>query len=144
MAHNVGSNYTGVRMKILVINDNLSMTETLRTLLEPLNAEIIVSGGSSLGKEPARFFDPDLIILDITLPELDGWQVCRLIRNHYNAPILILSAADNPSTIASALDAGGDDYMIKPVTGGMLLAHINKLLRRSKPGSELVISPMHI
>ena len=131
-------------MKILVINDDLSMTETLRTLLEPLNAEIIVSGGSWLSKEPARFVDPDLIILDITLPGQDGWQVCRLIRNNYNSPILILSAADSPSTIASALDAGGDDYMIKPVTGGMLLAHIHKLLRRSKPGSDLVISPMHV
>ncbi len=66
------------------------------------------------------------------MPEMDGWEVCKAIREFSNLPILILSALDNPGMVAAALDAGADDYLIKPVPSGVLIAHINNLLRRSR------------
>lgn len=125
-------------MKILVINDNFSMTETLQTLLEPLKAEITLTERSRVNKIIGRI-QPDLIILDIVNPGPDDWKICRLTRGHFSTPILILAAADNPVTIASALDAGGDDYLVKPVSSGVLIAHINRLIRRTQIGNNFSI-----
>jgi DNA-binding response OmpR family regulator len=65
------------------------------------------------------------------MPELDGWKVCHKIKQVHNIPILVLSAVDSPSMIAEALDAGADDYLIKPVTSTSLIAHINSLVKRT-------------
>jgi DNA-binding response OmpR family regulator len=62
---------------------------------------------------------------------LDGWQVCKTVREFSNVPIVILSALDDPAMIASALDAGADDYLIKPVSSSILVAHLNRLIRRT-------------
>ena len=61
---------------------------------------------------------------------MDGWEVCKLLREFSKVPIIILSALDNPAVVASALDSGADDYLIKPVTSNTLLLHIANLLRR--------------
>jgi len=62
---------------------------------------------------------------------MDGWQVCRSVRAFSNVPILILSAINDPGMVASALDAGADDYLVKPVPSAILVAHLNKLIRRT-------------
>ena len=73
--------------------------------------------------------------MDLMLPEMDGWAVCREVRSFSNVPILILSALNDPATVASILDAGADDYLTKPTVSAVLVAHINKLARRSGTGS---------
>ena len=119
-------------MKILVIDDDPAMTDLLKLLLKPTSAEIFTENTGFTGIEIAQKMNPNFILLDLMLPEIDGWQVCKAIRDFSMAPILILSALDSPGMVAAALDAGADDYLIKPVTSNILIAHINNLLRRTK------------
>ena len=75
---------------------------------------------------------PRLVILDLMMPDMDGWQVCKAARDFTNVPILILSALDEPSIVASVLDLGADDFLVKPVPSAVLVAHLNKLGRRTE------------
>jgi DNA-binding response OmpR family regulator len=118
-------------MKILVIDDDSAMTDLLKVLLASTGAQILVALSGQDGLEQIAKHNPDIIILDLMMPEVDGWQICHQVRASSKTPILILSALDNPGTVAAALDAGADDYLIKPVTSGVLIAHINKLVRRN-------------
>lgn len=118
-------------MKILVIDDDSAMTDLLEILLEPVSMEVTTSNSGQNGIECAKNINLDMIILDLMMPDVDGWQICREIRKFSNVPILILSALDSPGLIAEALDAGADDYLIKPVTKGMLIARVNRLATRS-------------
>ena len=118
-------------MKLLVIDDDEAMTELLKILLSTIADEVIVSNS---GTEALRIIKNnrfDVVVLDIMMPDKNGCDLCKEIREFDNVPILILSALDNPGQIAEALDAGADDYLIKPVTQNMLSAHVNKLLRRN-------------
>lgn len=119
-------------VKILVIDDDIGMTELLSLLLAPASSEIITANSGQDGIERAKTVAPDIIILDLMMPEMHGWTVCQRIREFSDAPILILSAMDAPGYVAQALDVGADDYLVKPVSSGTLIAHLNKLLRRSK------------
>jgi two-component system KDP operon response regulator KdpE len=120
------------QVKILVIDDDIGMTELLTLLLAPASPEILTANSGVLGLELAHKHAPDLIILDLMMPEMNGWALCRHIREFSDTPILILTAMDSPGAIAQALDFGADDYLIKPVSSGTLIAHLNKLLRRAK------------
>jgi two-component system KDP operon response regulator KdpE len=71
------------------------------------------------------------------MPGMDGWQVCAQVRSFSAVPILILSALDSPGMVASALDAGADDYLVKPVPVGVLIAHLNTLTRRPSAKKNL-------
>jgi DNA-binding response OmpR family regulator len=119
-------------LRILVIDDDIGMTELLSLLLAPASAEILSANSGREGILAAQHHHPDLIILDLMLPTMDGWTVCQSVRAFCDAPILILTAMDSPAAIAQALDAGADDYLLKPVSCGMLIAHLKKLLRRTK------------
>ncbi len=119
-------------MKILVIDDDPAMTELLSTLLRTIPAQVIAANSGQEGVDQTEKEKPDIVILDLMMPEMDGWQVCKHIREFSSIPILILSALDHPGMVATALDAGADDYLIKPVSSSMLIARINTLLRRSK------------
>ena len=74
---------------------------------------------------------PDLVILDLMMPEIDGWEVCKTVRGFSKVPIIVLSALNDPSMIASVLDAGADDYLTKPTPSRVLVAHINRLVHRT-------------
>ena len=119
-------------MKIVVIDDDPATTDLLRMMLEPLSAEIKHAESGPRGIQLVRNENPDLVILDLMMPEINGWHVCRVVREFSRVPILILSALDIPSLVAAALDAGADDYLIKPVSANLLLAQVNKLLRRNR------------
>lgn len=119
-------------MIILVIDDDPAITELLKEILQSDNTVVYTSNRGDEGIELAHKNKPDIIILDLMMPEIDGWQVCKRLREFSNAPILILSALDNPKLVAAALDAGADDYIIKPVSSSILIAHVNNLLRRSR------------
>lgn len=119
------------KVKILVIDDDIGMTELLSMLLAPASSEIITANTGQEGIEYVKKYAPDIIILDLMMPEMNGWSVCKSIRAFSDVPILILSAMDAPGCVAQALDVGADDYLVKPVSSGTLIAHLNKLLRRS-------------
>jgi DNA-binding response OmpR family regulator len=119
-------------VRVLVIDDDPATTDLLKLILEPLQIRVIAVNSALEGIRFVEEVTPDLIILDLMMPDLDGWQMCAMIRQMSHLPILILSAVDRPHQVAEALDAGADDYLIKPVPNNVLIAHINKLLRRTK------------
>jgi len=124
-------------IKVLIIDDDSSMTELLSTFLHQHAMEVYSSSSGNQGIEMARTVCPDIVIVDLLLPGTDGWEVCKILRSFTKAPIAILSALDDPKIITSALDAGADDYMTKPVPNTVLLAHINNLTRRYAVESHL-------
>jgi two-component system, OmpR family, KDP operon response regulator KdpE len=117
-------------MKVLVIDDDPAMTELLCLLLKPAASSVLVANTGLDGLNLVREQNPDIIVLDLMMPEMDGYEVCQEIRSFSRTPILILSALDMPGMVSKALDAGADDYLIKPVTSSILIAHINNLLKR--------------
>jgi DNA-binding response OmpR family regulator len=117
-------------LKALTIDDDNSMTELLGLLLRSHGMEVIACNSGTKGIELARTENPNIIILDLMMPGIDGWEVCRTLRTFTNTPIAILSALDDPAVISTALDAGADDYMVKPIPSSVLIAHINNLTRR--------------
>ena len=119
-------------MKILVIDDDPNMTELLKLLLEPASSAILTANSGPEGIHLAKTQHPDMIILDLMMPDMSGWQVCKVVRDFSKVPILILSALDSPGLVAAALDAGADDYLIKPVTSNVLVAHVKNLVKRSR------------
>jgi DNA-binding response OmpR family regulator len=129
-----------IQAKILVIDDDEGMTELLSLLLAPTSSEILTAMSGREGIELLQKHEPDIIILDLMMPEKGGWWVCQKIREFSSVPILILSALDSPGAIAQALDSGADDYLIKPVSSSTLIANINKHLRRVKKASSSISS----
>jgi len=118
-------------IKVLAVDDDSSLTALLTMLLRGQGFEVITANNGPDGIEAAKNESPDIVILDLLMPEVDGWAVCRTLRTFSELPIIVLSAIDNPGSVGSALDAGADDYLIKPVPTGVLIAHINNLTRRA-------------
>ena len=118
-------------IKILAIDDDTAMTDLLIILLQSRGFEITTANSGKEGIELIRKTQPNIILLDLMMPDMDGWETCKRIREFSNIPIVVLSALNNPGMIASALDAGADDYLIKPVPSSILVAHIKNLARRS-------------
>jgi len=118
-------------IKVLAIDDDSDMTDLVAILLGKHGFEVITANNGTDGIEATKNESPDIVILDLLMPEVDGWAVCRSLRTFSQIPIIILSAIDNPGSVGSALDAGADDYLIKPVPTGVLVAHINNLARRA-------------
>ena len=111
------------------------MTEMLRLILEPNAFAVTVSHSGPEGIEAARSADPEIIILDLAMPDMDGWEVCKAIRGFSQVPILVLSAISNPGMVAQALDEGADDFLLKPMTTSVLIAHLKRLVCRARGGS---------
>jgi len=118
--------------KILVIDDDTAVTDLLSVLLRSQGFDITATNSSSDGLGYVRDIEPDLIVLDLMMPEMDGWEVCRSVRTFSQVPIIVLSALNDPSMVASVLDAGADDYLTKPTPSRVLVAHINRLIRRKR------------
>lgn len=118
-------------IKILAIDDDPALMELLNIVLTAQGFKVKTATSGAQGVRLVRDFNPDIIILDLMMPEMNGWEVCKKVREFSHIPILILSALDNPGDVASALDSGADDYLVKPVPTGVLVAHINNLTRRS-------------
>jgi DNA-binding response OmpR family regulator len=117
--------------KVLAIDDDVAMTDLLALLLKMHGLDVSIANTGEDGIRLVHDISPNVVILDLMMPGLDGWQVCKKIRAFSRVPILILSALDSPGMVASALDAGADDYLVKPVTSGVLVAHLNTLTRRT-------------
>jgi DNA-binding response OmpR family regulator len=103
---------------------------TLRTLLRGQDFEIQAVFEGEAGVNTCKETMPDVVILDLLMPEMDGWEVCEQIRAFSDVPILILSALGSPGSVAKALDAGADDYLIKPVHASLMASRLRTLVRR--------------
>ena len=118
---------------ILCVDDEPTQLTLLRLALTRAGFRVLEADDGQTGVEMTMQHQPDLIIMDLMMPGMDGMQVCHEIRSFSQVPILILSVVDKPNVIAQALDEGADDYLVKPVPGGVLIAHINTLSRRNRP-----------
>lgn len=125
-----------MQTKVLLIDDDKEMTDMLSVILEPKTFDVVAANNSVQGIEQVRQAKPDVVVLDLLMPDMDGWQVCKEIRKFSQVPILVLSAISKPGMVARALDEGADDYLLKPMPSSMLIAHIKKLARRSKAEQE--------
>ncbi len=126
-------------MRILVVDDDARLAASLQRALayEGHTVEVAAEGPGAL--VAARDRPPDLVVLDVMLPGLDGVEVCRRLRQGSDVPILMLTARDAISDRVSGLDAGADDYLVKPFAYDELLARVRALLRRREPrGGELL------
>ncbi len=118
-------------MQILVVEDERSMAELLRRTLQEEGHQVVVAGDGREGFEIARSSPFDVIVLDVTLPGMDGISVARRLRESRNqTPVLMLTARDTPSDIVAGLDSGADDYLTKPFSIGVLLARLRAVSRR--------------
>ena len=118
--------------RILVIEDELKIADFLRRGLTYEGFTVEVRWDGESGLKAARDNPPDLVILDVMLPGLDGWEVCRRLRAAGSVPILMLTAKDSVPDRVTGLDAGADDYMVKPFAFDELLARLRALFRRHR------------
>jgi len=121
---------------ILVIDDEVQIRRLLRLTLESTGYTVREAENGALGLNEAAVRRPDVVILDLSLPDLSGLDVLRRLREWSRLPVLILSVRGSESDKIAALDAGADDYLTKPFGGGELLARIRVLLRRAQPAAE--------
>lgn len=118
--------------KVLIINDENITTDVNSYFLASDILEILSVDSGTEGISVTQQWNPDIVIIDAGIPSKDGWQVCRDIRKFSQVPILVLSILNSPDLVVKALDEGADDFLSKPVREEVLIAHINKLTRRSK------------
>ncbi|MBR6312882.1 MAG: response regulator transcription factor [Oscillospiraceae bacterium] len=119
--------------KVLVIEDESNIAELLRLYLEKDGFTVRCAADGGTGVAEAKVFQPDLILLDIMLPVMDGWAVCRAIRQTSTVPIIMLTAKGETFDKVSGLEMGADDYIVKPFEVKELLARIHAVLRRYAP-----------
>ena len=129
---------TVMAVEVLLIDDDPDLAMMLRTLLRGQDFQIRAVFTGEEGIEECKVSPPDVIILDLLMPGMDGWDVCEQIREFSDVPILILSALGSPGSVARALDAGADDYLIKPVHASLLASRLRTLVRRRLKVEEVV------
>lgn len=122
--------------RILVIEDETPIRRFLRIALESADMSMLEADRGRLGIERAATEAPDVVVLDLGLPDIDGKDVIAAIREWSKVPILVLSVRDAETEKIAALDAGADDYVTKPFATGELLARLRALLRSRKPATE--------
>ncbi|WP_337104047.1 response regulator transcription factor [Paenibacillus sp. YIM B09110] len=118
--------------KVLVIEDDVMMSDMLSMYLSEEGYSVAQAYRADDGIKLAAEFDPDLVLLDLMLPDLDGMEVCAVIRKRSNVPIMILSMKSEVSERVQALKAGADDYMCKPFSMHEMTARVEALIRRSQ------------
>ena len=118
-------------MQVLVVEDERAMADLLKRTLQEEGHQVVVTGNGRDGFEIARASQFDVIVLDVTLPGMDGISVARRLRESHNqTPVLMLTARDTSADIVAGLDSGADDYLTKPFSIGVLLARLRAVSRR--------------
>jgi len=118
--------------KILVIEDEAAISEPIKTFFESEGYDVKVACDGSEGISFFKMYDPEITVLDITLPKKDGWQVCREIREVSQKPIIMISTKGDVFDKVLGLELGADDYMVKPIDNKELSARIKAVLRRCR------------
>ncbi len=125
-----------MQYKILIVDDDPNICELLRLYLEKDGFETVVAGDGEQALQLAAKNVPDLILLDIMLPKLDGWQVCREIRKTSEVPIIMLTAKGETFDKILGLELGADDYVSKPFDTKEVIARIKAVLRRTRESEK--------
>ena len=121
------------KVKILIVEDEAEMREAIKLRLEANQFEVITAADGSEGLSKSRTEKPNLIILDIMLPKLDGFRLCRMLKfdeNYKNIPVIILTAKTQKTDINRGKEMGAEAYITKPFKSEELLAEINELLAK--------------
>ncbi len=122
--------------KALVIEDDKNIAELLRLYLEKDGFDVSIAADGGKGLQLAEDESPDVVLLDIMLPVMDGWQVCREIRRTSQVPIIMLTAKGETFDKVSGLEMGADDYVTKPFEVKELIARIHAVMRRTEGGDS--------
>ena len=117
--------------KVLIVEDDKNIADLLRIYLEKEQMECEIAGDGVTGVEKFRQMQPDLVLLDIMLPGMDGWAVCRKIRETSKTPVIMLTAKGELEDKVSGLEMGADDYITKPFEMKEVLARVHAVLRRT-------------
>ena len=117
-------------LTVLIIDESASTTDFFGGTLRAQGMDVTFCHSGAEGLELARSISFDFILLELFSPGSDGWESCKKLRAQTTAPIVVLSALNDPLLVTSALDAGADDYLTRPVPSRVLLAHIRNLTRR--------------
>lgn len=125
-------------MKILFIDDDPCMTEIIGMMLSPGVASVKSVNNGRDGIQLAKEWKPDIVLVDLVIPDIEGGQVISEIRSFSSVPILMMSVIDNPQVVARILNTGADDYLVKPVPKRVLVAHMNNLLRRRQSSKSFI------
>lgn len=121
---------------ILIVEDEVSLQETLAYNLRRQGYAVEITSDGVAALETARRIHPDLILLDIMLPGMDGFEICRVLRQEMNTPVLMLTARDDEIDRVVGLEVGADDYMTKPFSIRELMARVKAMLRRMRMARE--------
>ncbi len=117
--------------KVLIVEDDQNLTSALKYSLAKEGYDVVSAADGAAGLETARREKPDLVILDVMLPGMSGFEVCRILRKEATIPIIMLTARDEEADKVVGLDLGADDYMTKPFSMRELLARVRAMLRRT-------------
>jgi len=126
--------------RVLVVEDDAEITDVLRRSLRNEGYEVRTAADGIEALDQANAFVPDLVVLDLGLPRLDGTEVCRRLREDGDVPILMLTARAETEDRVEGLDSGADDYLVKPFERTELLARIRALLRRRPPRGSAALA----
>ena len=126
--------------KILIVEDEANIRELLRLYLEREGYEITEAANGEEGVELWRKINPDMILLDVMMPIMDGWQVCKIIRKESKVPIIIMTAKGETFDKVNGLEMGADDYIVKPLEMREVIARVRAIFRRLAPEDSGKIS----
>lgn len=129
---------------LLLVDDDPIITEPLSRRLRTRGFDVTVAGDGKTGLELALTQKPHLVILDVMMPEMDGWELCKQLRQQSTVPILMLTALDDEFDRITGLELGADDYLAKPFSTNELIARINALLRRVQLDQQTTAPPTTI
>lgn len=127
------------KRRILVIDDNNSVGMIIRRILELKGNEVFVATNGNEGLKMANTLSPDVILLDVNLPDMDGFEVCAKIRSPGTTSkiaIIMMTASDEPEVREQGFAKGADDYLTKPIGGNELIAHVEAQLQRVLRGKD--------
>ncbi|MGC4944506.1 response regulator [Kribbella sp. DT2] len=122
--------------QVVLAEDDAKQAELVRRYLEREHHQVVVVGDGRSALEEVRRLQPDLLVLDVMLPGVDGLDVCRILRRESDLPVLMLTARTEEDDMLLGLDLGADDYMTKPFSPRELAARVRTLLRRSRPAAS--------
>ena len=123
-------------ISVLIVEDDPNIRELLQMYLEKDGYAVTLAADGGQGLEKFRAIQPDLVLLDVMMPVMDGWAVCKAIRQESSTPVIMLTAKGETDDKVTGLKAGADDYVTKPFEMKELLARIEAVLRRSDRGTE--------
>ena len=126
--------------RVLVVEDDDAISQVLQRSLRMEGYDVRIAGDGVSGLDQVQSFLPDLVILDLGLPKLDGIEVAKQLREREDVPILVLTARDAVESRVEGLDAGADDYLVKPFERQELLARLRALLRRRPPRGQATLT----